>query len=203
MTVHTPNFTTAIRHILKWEKGYASHPNDLGKETLFGISRKFNPDWAGWGAVNEIKDRAKDGKQLRMILNNSRELRDMAVEFYHKHYWLKVYDELPPPVAQYLFGITVHFGPRDKIKKAGHIFLQQAVNKIGSSLRADGVLGPKSLLAIRSHNPELVVSELRAVYTTNLCRTIISTEMALMKNPRSKRKSQLPFLYGWMRRAAD
>lgn len=50
-----------IKSILKREGGYVNDPQDKGKETIFGISRVYNPTWQGWLDVDLWK-KEHDGK---------------------------------------------------------------------------------------------------------------------------------------------
>ena len=49
------DFNLSIPKILKHEGGYVDNPNDIGKETYGGISRKYNPNWEGWKFIDDWK----------------------------------------------------------------------------------------------------------------------------------------------------
>lgn len=49
------DFRTALSFILKHEGYYVNHPDDRGKETYGGISRKYNPNWWGWRYIDSYK----------------------------------------------------------------------------------------------------------------------------------------------------
>ena len=39
----------------KWEGGYVNDPVDRGGETYKGVTRRFNPKWAGWPLIDQYK----------------------------------------------------------------------------------------------------------------------------------------------------
>lgn len=49
------DFRIAYTHIIKHEGWYANVPEDRGKETYGGISRKYNPNWWGWRFIDNYK----------------------------------------------------------------------------------------------------------------------------------------------------
>ncbi len=46
----------------EWEAGYSNNPNDLGRETIDGISRTYHPKWDGWKLVADYR-----AKEIRSI----------------------------------------------------------------------------------------------------------------------------------------
>jgi lysozyme family protein len=48
-------FNKFIKVVEKAEGGYVNDPADRGAETYKGISRKFHPNWPGWGVVDKHK----------------------------------------------------------------------------------------------------------------------------------------------------
>lgn len=64
-----------IREMIKWiiinnEGGYSNHPSDYGGETIYGISRKYHPNWLGW-----------------KYLNNPTKALELAIDFYIQNYF--------------------------------------------------------------------------------------------------------------------
>lgn len=79
--------------------------------------------------------------------------REQAAARYLERYWLPVRgDELPWPVCLVLFDGAVQHDPRDSIKR-----LQEALG-----LKADGVLGPVTLAAVRKADPVELAKEVVA-----------------------------------------
>ena len=50
------NFDKALEILLANEGQYANDKEDLGGETYCGISRKFNPSWAGWQIIDKANN---------------------------------------------------------------------------------------------------------------------------------------------------
>jgi len=49
------DFNVAYKISFKNEGGWVNDPNDLGGETYRGISRRYNPNWAGWAYIDSLK----------------------------------------------------------------------------------------------------------------------------------------------------
>jgi lysozyme family protein len=70
---------------------------------------------------------------------------DLAKRIYHEKYWKPVRaDELPEAVRYVLFDGAVNSGPAQAVR-----WLQRAVN-----VADDGVIGPKTLAAVASVDPQ-------------------------------------------------
>lgn len=106
---------------------------DKGGQTYAGISRKRNPDWSGWRAVDAGE--TPDTSQVRA--------------FYKHEYWDRVRgdDVTDSRIAQSLFDFAVNAGPVIAIK------LAQAV----CGVVCDGQLGPRSLEALNGIIPDTFV----------------------------------------------
>jgi len=81
-------FDTALAHVLKWEGGYSSDPNDPGGETNFGISKRAHPN--------------EDIKNLTV---------ERAGQIYRLEYWNRIgADNLPAALALMAFDGAVNQG---------------------------------------------------------------------------------------------
>ena len=143
----TDNFIKAYNNLIGAEGGYVNRKNDKGGETYKGISRKFNPQWQGWGIIDSLKeyDNFKD------LINNSKDLEKLAQEFYYQNYWTKFGgDSLPYLIAEELLEQSVVLGTW---KTAGKN-LQTALNllnlngKVFPDLKIDGIVGPKTIESV-------------------------------------------------------
>jgi len=93
------NFEQSIVFVLRWEGDYSNDPNDTGKETRWGISKRAYPDL--------------DIKNLTI---------SQAKEIYKRDYWDKAgCDDLPYPLDIVVFDTAVNMG----ISRA-QIFLNNA-----------------------------------------------------------------------------
>lgn len=119
------NFDAALAAVLKHEGGWADHPADPGGATMKGITKRTLEAHLG-------REVTKD--ELREISDET--LR----EIYRSRYWDAVRgDELPAGADYVIFDCAVNSGPRRAI-----IFAQKV-----AGTTQDGVLGPKTLAAIR------------------------------------------------------
>jgi len=115
------DFELALQKVLDDEGGYSNQASDLGGETLFGISRKANPDWAGWRTV----DYMRNDPMFPGVVQNDPRLRNMAADLYRKQYWSKVDGDWVSDqrLAEILFSIGVNMSPKVAIR-----FLQDGLN---------------------------------------------------------------------------
>jgi lysozyme family protein len=157
------NFEKAIVGVLEDEGGYVNHPHDPGGETKYGISKRSYPD--------------VDIKNLTV---------DQAKAIYLRDFWKPgPYDAIfDDAFAAKLFNTAINVGP-----KRAYRFAQQAVNRVGGNLVADGVIGPKSIAQINSVHPQKLIDAFRSIqaeYYNDLVKA-------------DPRKSV--FIRGWLARA--
>lgn len=131
------NFEKAFNKLLRYEGKYANDPDDPGKETYKGISRRFNPGWEGWNIIDSMKE--TDG--FPRSLEDSTQLQELVQKFYKEEYWdFFDGDKLPYKIAEELFESAVNVG-----KKRATIFMQATINiLLNRKLKADGILGAKT-----------------------------------------------------------
>lgn len=132
-------FDKAVGFVLAQEGGYNDNPDDGGKETNFGISKKAFPD---------IDIKALD--------------RTRAIELYRVNYWINCRcGFLPSPVAFVLFDAAVNQGPSAAVK-----CLQRALKVEADGVLGAVTMGAVQKASIRQLIPELIAQ--RAVlYATN------------------------------------
>lgn len=129
-----PDFGTAIERVLRSEGGYVNHPSDPGGATNFGITQRVARKHGYMGDMRNLP-------------------RATAIEIYRQDYWLAGQcQELPHAVAFQHFDACVNHGPRQAA-----LFLQRAVG-----VKDDGVIGPKTLAAVRSMPQAQVVARQQA-----------------------------------------
>ncbi len=153
------NFDQAFDTLIKHEGGFSDHPADPGGKTRFGITE---------AVAREVGYRG-DMRELPI---------DLAKRIYKARYWDAVRaEELPEAIRYAVFDAAVNSGPRQAIR-----WLQRAVG-----VEDDGVIGPKTLAAVRAADPE------------RLLRLFLSQRLRFMTG--------LPnwpaFGRGWARRIAD
>lgn len=153
------NFNQAFDILLRHEGGFSDHPADPGGQTRYGITE----------AVAREAGYRGDMRELPL---------DIAKRIYRNRYWDAVRaDELPETVRYAVFDAAVNSGPRQAIR-----WLQRA-----AGAKDDGIIGPKTLAAVRAADPE------------RLLRRILAQRLRFMTG--------LPnwptFGRGWARRIAD
>lgn len=125
------DFEIAFNRTMKSEGGYVLHtvPGDRGGMTYAGISRKYNPDWAGWVLI--------DAGNLDVV-----KLSDLVGDFYVEKYWDRIWgNEIDSQeIANVLFDFAVNAGVRTAVRLA-----QQVLN-----ILADGVVGKQTVAAFNS-----------------------------------------------------
>lgn len=174
------DFNWAVGVILKHEGGLADNPHDPGGLTNWGITIGF------------IKKDEQCVKYFGHALPVQREdirnmTRDTAVRIYKDEIWdPNRYGEIVDNrVATKVFDCTVNMG-----EKWGETFAQQSANRCGYSVVVDGQVGPKSLAAINSCEPNAFLKEYCQQQRERY-------EQLALHNP-----SLAVFLKGWLARAA-
>ena len=129
-------FNIAFAKIMKIEGGYIKHPNDLGGETKFGISKRLYPD---------------------LDIKNLTEYN--AKYIYYKDYWLaNKCETLHSLVAIKFFDFVVNMGGNQATK-----LLQRAIRACGIDIIEDGFLGGKTIEASNKYKfQEAIVSALKS-----------------------------------------
>lgn len=151
-------FDEAFERLIGHEGGYSDNPNDPGKITMYGVT--------------EAVARANGYKGHMKLLPLS-----VAKAIYKSSYWDKARcDDLPDAVRFDTFDAAVNSGVGQAVK-----FLQRA-----AGVQDDGVIGPKTLSAVRAMDPQLLdkrISGYRLRFMTEL-------------------KNWPPFAKGWAARIA-
>ena len=130
------NFEKHIDDLIRKEGGYKliNVKHDRGGMTYAGISRKNNPQWNGWGYID-------DGIEVG----------DTAVQlFYKQKYWDKMFLDTckSDAVASVLLSSCVLSGVRRASRMA----------QVAAGVKVDGYIGPKTLNAINTMEPRLFVA---------------------------------------------
>lgn len=177
------NYGKAFEKTIKHEGGYNDIQGDNGGPTNFGVSLRFLSllyKDCGIGDFDNDGDVDKDDVKKLTV--------DHAKEIYYKAFWLKQKCDLinDDEVAAKLFDLSVNAGLVQAAK-----LIQRACNQFSKGLTEDGKLGPKSIIAINSINPE----ELLIAYRYEC----VQFYLKLVEQTPSFSK----FIKGWLRRAVS
>lgn len=170
------NFDFAFDEIITNEGIYGNNPADLGGETCYGISRKYNPDWKGWSIIDASKVNGWP-KGLRANV----ELHVLVKEYYKATFWDKINGDSfeSDKVACSIVDFAVNVG----ISKASRI-TQSVVGVV-----IDGKIGNKTMHAIESLGER--------IFLDNFTEAKIDYYDLITKNRPKNEK----FLKGWINRA--
>jgi lysozyme family protein len=122
------NFEKAFEKLLGHEGGFVDHPRDPGGATRYGITQRVAVAHGYQGEMRELP--VAEARRIARIA-----------------YWDAVRaDEVPDAVRYDLFDAAYHSGPEQATR-----WLQRA-----AGVDDDGKLGPKTLLAVRTVDPQLL-----------------------------------------------
>ena len=169
------DFTRAHAFVAKWEGGYVNDPQDPGGETIFGISRRAHPHWAGWKLV-DTGDRGSEA------------LKKDTEKLYRMAYWGPLLaDQYPSQrLATLVYQAAVNCG----VSTASR-WLQECLNKSGAELKVDGKVGNHTLHAIFEADKESRTSQVVEDFKGRQKEHYY----ALARNPEREK-----FLIGWLNR---
>lgn len=181
-------FEVSYKITYEKEGGYVNHPNDKGGETIFGISRKYHPNWGGWQMVDQAKwfcTESEGSKEWENELTGYCKANEgivrLKLDFFKTLFWNPLQLDLitSQKIANALFDASVNHDPRDAAKMA-----QKALK-----IKADGIVGNQTIQALNSASEwsflNLFCAERKAYYYE-----------LVKRDP-----SQQGFLNGWIARA--
>ena len=154
-------FRRAIDFVFLSEGGTNHDPVDRGGETKFGISKKQYPHLEIWMITKE-----------------------QAESIYFHDYWMKYgCNQLPSPIAIALFDSCVNCGP------VAVKWLQRSINGDNNFVVVDGLIGPKTILAVQAMLPYRLSGRLVGYRIQHYADLI------------KKYPAQVRFIRGWNKRA--
>lgn len=145
------DFAKALGRTLKNEGTYSLDPADPGGETVFGISRRWHPEWTGWATIDSLKPRVGTIDPNDIIA--SALIKHDVEAFYKTEFWDKFNGDaiINREFAEFLFDCSVNLDV-----PAAVLMLQRAVNvcnndgKLWLDIVADGHFGPATLAAVNA-----------------------------------------------------
>lgn len=182
------NIQVSYDQIIHAREGlYSNDAGDSGGETVLGLTRKYDADWAGWPIVDAYKKLLGFPGNLK-----GANLDNMAMLYYEKKYWMpmKLESVANQSIATELFESGINIG----INLEG-TYLQRTLNVLNRNgkdypdLSVDGIIGSKTLTALSIADPENVLIGLNVLQGARyfqLCE----------QYPKNEK-----FMNGWLKRA--
>lgn len=157
-------FDTAYNKVMFVEGGYVKDKDDPGGETYKGISRFFNPAWAGWKIIDSYKEHI----DFPNCLDGDENLQVQVRYLYKKKYYDPFLgDQIDESVAEEMFDQAVNLGVPKAIEH-----LQRTINILNRNQRdykdiaVDGNFGGGTLQAyntcVRVRGAKLVFNVLNS-----------------------------------------
>ena len=177
------NSKKAIDKVLRHEGGYVCDKDDPGGETIYGITRRYNPAWPGWEIVDEYKpDEIKD-------VGNNVFLKNAARTFYLNRWVRYKMDSFSQKTAEVFFDTMINMGIKTTVRMVQETFNRFFSGSFEKDLKVDGIIGPKTISAVKSVREQSFVNsfiQMRIERYFLLCR---------------KNRKLYKFILGWIRRA--
>lgn len=172
-------FEQALKLVGLAEGGYSNNPLDSGGETICGIARNANPDWAGWKMIDLWKTRGVTGKNLDKIAKSDPHFMELVDALYRGKYWNRAQCPYVPELLKYpMFSCAVNCG-----YKVAIVLLQRA-----AGVKDDGIFGKITRSTCNSLPPR------------QLCETFYTKWKDYYRAIVRNKPSQQVFLKGWLNR---
>ncbi|MDP2723200.1 MAG: glycosyl hydrolase 108 family protein [Bacteroidales bacterium] len=166
-------FRIAYQLTSAFEGIYSNDPDDRGKETVRGISRKVWPAWEGWKLVDAIKKQHPQTFVYELAINAG--LTALVEQFYYENYWLRLScDDFDQEIANELFDTGVNMGGL-----MAATYFQQALNKLNRN---------------QKDYPDMITDGQIGYLTKNAYRQYMSTSRFASRN----HKQLINWLLKWM-----
>lgn len=143
------SFQDSYPHLIRWEGVYDRDPEDAGGETVFGITRAFEPGWNGWLSVDALlkglDTTTADGQKeaSRRLAADSGVLSQVQIYYQGVFNQLRLDDCPSDRLDACILGGYVNQGPR-VIR-----WLQEAIAELGVPIVVDKQLGPATMQALQ------------------------------------------------------
>jgi lysozyme family protein len=136
------NFDQCLAWLLAHEGGFVNHPDDPGGMTNKGITARVYSQW-----LADAMD--VDAEITEEVMRN---IPDAHVEYiYRQEYWNRVAgDKLPAGLDWFVFDWAVNSGVGRSART-----LQKIIG-----VTADGGIGPQTLAAVASHDPDVLIEDM-------------------------------------------
>ena len=111
-------FELSIMHTLEMEGGWSDHPDDSGKVTYRGITRKNFPNWVGWTKLDKWINANGTPKTGKIFTETEIPgLEKDCKDFYKQNFWIPIKGDeiINQEVANDLFDTSVNMGIKQAV----------------------------------------------------------------------------------------
>lgn len=194
------DFSTAWKISAKNESGYANVKGDAGGMTYRGISRVYNPQWAGWSLIDMFI--SLSGEPKNGFTNDQWDI--LANQFYKTNYWdkLKLDDVQNQDNANQIYDHSLS-GLGRTVSMVKEVLNQKFSQSLGTTTTMDDatVNALNSVSASDFFNEFKKAREDFFKYSANTLSSSDSTYFNLFKRFNSSpNSSNEQFLNGWLNR---
>lgn len=183
-----------IRNLLAKEGVYDNDSKDRGGETVYGLSRKFNPSLPIWKEVDKLKRTGSSKKAMVQKICHTPKIKAMAEQVYLAQFRKHGLGEIDLVVADLVFDsfVNIGFGSGSiMVQKLCNSFNYQ--NRYGSDLPVDANFGKMSRERLK-----IVVKNHKEQFITALLGLRSSHYVTIATNNTDQRK----YISGWINRVA-
>lgn len=185
--------------LLEFEGAYSNDPHDLGSETVYGITRKYDGSHKLWYVVDELKQNLQDEPfynidTLRNRIKESDKIQQLVYDNYEMKWKKYKLHTFPFELSSQLFDIIINCG-----EYTGITMLQYTLNafnykhQFGNDLNIDGSFGESTV--------QFLNNAIAEGYTSKIIDSLVSLRIYHYLKISNSNKSQRKFINGWIKRA--
>lgn len=175
------DFKVALKHILNHEGYYVNHPDDRGKETYRGISRKYNNSWNGWKYIDNYK---KKNGTIKWNQRIDDQILDYWVLDFYLEIWISEHFYLikDQKLANYLFDFRIN-------ATKGASVIKNELNQFGCGLKKNNELDTQTIDCINKIRPNILLDSIQ------------NRRVRYYRNIVKRDSSQIKFMKHWLKRS--
>lgn len=186
--------------LLEFEGSYSNDPHDLGSETVYGITRKYQFDHKIWYMIDELKQILEQKSiynidELKIKIEESNKIQELVYNTYEQKWKKYRLNEFPFELSSQLFDIIINCGEYNAIK-----MLQYTLNafnyryQFGEDLNINGQFGENTINFLKE--------AINNGYINNIIESLVSLRIHHYIRIGNLNKTQRKFINGWIKRAS-
>ena len=186
--------------LLEFEGSYSNDPYDLGSETVYGITRKYDSSHRLWNTVDELKEILQDESiyntnTLKNKIEESDIIHRLVYNTYERKWKNYKLHQFPFELSSQLFDIIINCGEHNAIE-----MLQYTLNafnykhRFGEDLIIDGRFGKTTI--------DFLNKAIIEGYTSKIIASLVSLRIHHYLRISNSNMNQRKFINGWIKRAS-